>query len=98
MLIHIVQFFGLRLVINNISNLIINWGRSTVPQGNAGVCNFAISFSNTIYSIIALAELDDGNMQDYIKGFLWSHKTQSNCLLRTTTTNAPTAYYIAIGN
>lgn len=26
MLIHIVQFFGLRLVINNISNLILNWG------------------------------------------------------------------------
>ena len=82
---------------NKISNIIINWGTSTVPTGNAGIANFAISFSKSNYAIIALAELDDNNTQDFIKGLLWAHKTKTNCLLRTTKGNAPTAKYIAIG-
>ncbi len=82
---------------NKISNLIINWGTSTIPTGNAGIANFAISFSKSNYAIIALAELDDNNTQDFIKGFLWAHKTETNCLLRTTKSDAPTAKYIAIG-
>lgn len=83
----------------DISNgLLIQWGISATPSGRATKVTFPISFSNASYIIIAMASLGDNNTSDYIRGYLWQHKTSTYCLLRTTSETAPTAEIIAIGH
>ena len=88
---------SLPLVINIISNLIIQWGYSTIPTEYAGIVYLPTSFSNTTYHLVAFPEINDIDFINFDVACLSEHKFASNCLIRSTQQNSPVTSWIAIG-
>ena len=83
------------MVINTISNLIINWGQTYISNNSGVVVTFANSFSNTQYSLTATH--NNGETANSVVALSMGYKNPTYCYISNNIGQNPAFMYIAIG-